>query len=344
MSRIAGQVAETGNFNISDKMLHEMDIDASYNDEVGLTTRAFSKMLAHLIENKNVLEHIAKGDLTVRSNIIGPDDTIGNSINSMIDSIREMVNQIEVASLSINKGAEQLSNGAQVLAQGSSEQSSSVEHLGNFVKEISEKAEAGSDISKKSYDMATSIRDKASDRRITMDMLVVAADEVHHTNRNIEEVNKAIESIAFQTNILSLNAAIEAARAGVHGKGFAVVSDEVRNLAGKSSEAASETTAFVEDSLSKTEVSVSLAKEATQAFSTIADDIVETSDIYKELSNYMEEQKDALDRIRDIIDQLSNVIHQNSSAAEQTASSTEEMNSQTESLRKLISGFILEKE
>ncbi len=344
MSRVAGQVAETGNFNFSNKIIDEMKLDASYSDEVGNTTKAFSKMLDDLIDKKVVLEKVAKGDLTVRTNIVSSEDTLGNSINTMIESLREIIDQIEKSSSQINKGAEQLSNGAQLLAQGSSEQASNVETLENFVKDISEKAEASHEISVKTYSLASRIKDEAADGRIIMNDLATAVEEVQLSSKSINEVTKSIESIAFQTNILSLNAAIEAARAGVHGKGFSVVSEEVKNLAGKSSEAAGEASAYVEDSMSKSDFETKMAKEATESFSSIADGIEETSDMARKLGDFVKEQNDALDRIIDTISQLSAIIHQNSSAAEETAASTEEMNSLTEALRSLVSGFILEKE
>lgn len=343
MSRVAGQAASTGNFNFTDKVIEEMKIDAAYDDEVGLTTRAFSMMIDDLIDKKDVLERVAKGDLSVRANVISENDTIGNSINFMIDSLREIVQQIENSSTQINKGSEQLSRGAQMLAQGSAEQSSNIEHLQNFITDVRMKAEASNNISANASQVAAEIKDRASDGRVKMNRLREAAEDVHVTSQSIEDITNAIESIAFQTNILALNAAIEAARAGVHGKGFSVVSDEVRNLAGKSSEAAGKTSVYVGSAIEKTEIGAELAKDATESFASIADGIDDTARLAIELGEYVEAQKEALDMIQETITQLSDVVHQNSSAAEETAASTEEMNSQTEALRNLISGFTLNK-
>lgn len=341
MSKVADQVAETGNLNFPDNVVQEIKIDASYDDEVGNTTKAFSKMMDDLIEKNTILEHVAQGDLSVQVRVVSEQDTLGNSINFMIDSLRRMVKQIEEASSQINKGAEQLSSGAQILAQSSAEQSSNVESLQNFIKNVSEKAEASLDISQKSSSISLKIKDNAAEGRIKMNKLFEAAQNVHDSSQAIERVTEAIEDIAFQTNILSLNAAIEAARAGEHGKGFSVVSDEVRSLAGKSGEAANETSVYVNNSIAKTEVGAQLAKDATTTFEWIAEGIDTTSALSEELSNYVKSQKDAIEKISKTIEQLSSIIYQNSSAAEQTAASTEEMNLQTEALRQLISGFVL---
>lgn len=344
MSKIAGQVADTGNFNFSEKIIKEVKIDASYNDEVGLTTRAFSKMMDDLIDKKNILEHVAGGDLTVQARIISPDDVLGNSINSMIYSLREIVKEIDQASTQINKSAEQLANGSQVLAQGAAEQSSSVEHLQNYIEDVRDKSDASIKVSTKTSEVAKRIKTGADEGRIKMDKLHDASEEVHNASQAIEKVTKAVNDIAFQTNILSLNAAIEAARAGVHGKGFSVVSDEVRSLAGKSGEAANETAQYVSDSIEKSALGSKLAKDATETFRSIADGIDETSTLAAELNSFFESQKEAIAMIQKTIDQLSQVIHQNSSAAEETAANTEEMNHQTESMQNLISGFIIDKE
>lgn len=342
MSKIAGQVADTGNLTFSDETMEEVRIDSSYNDEVGQTTRSFSKMMDDLVEKKDVLEHVASGDLTVRVNVVSPEDTLGNSINTMIDSLREMVIQIDKASTQINKGAEQLSNGAQLLAQGSSQQSSSVEHLQSSMADVSEKAEASMEVSNSAASVSLGIKKNAADGRVKMNELREASDEVHDSSQAIGQVTKAIEDIAFQTNILSLNAAIEAARAGVNGKGFSVVAEEVRNLAGKSGEAANETSKYVAESINKTEISSTLAKNASESFDLIAGGIDQAYDLATQLSEHVEAQRKSAKKIEETISQLSNVIHQNSSAAEETAASTEEMTSQTETLRSLISGFKIE--
>ena len=343
MSRVANQVAESGNFNFTDKIIDEMKIDASYDDEVGLTTRAFYKMIEDLIDKKNVLERVANGDLSMKATAVGPHDTLANSINFMIDSLNRIVEQIDTTSNHINKSAEQLSKGAQMLASGSAEQSSNVENLQNFIESVSKNAEASLNVSTKTSVLATDIKEQASDGRIKMNELKEAAANVHLSSKSIEEVTKTIESIAFQTNILSLNAAIEAARAGVHGRGFSVVSDEVRNLAGKSSDAVGKTSDYVNNSITKTERGSELAVDATDAFGSIADGVEETTNLAIELEGYVEAQKDALDNIKQTISELSNVIHQNSAAAEQTASSTEEMTSQTEALRNIVAGFKINK-
>ena len=139
---------------------------------------------------------------------------------------------------------------SQALAQGATEQASSVEELSASLTEISNQVQMNAHNAKKANELATTSGEVALSTLSDMKEMLASMNEISISSDNISKVIKVIDDIAFQTNILALNAAVEAARAGSAGKGFAVVADEVRNLAAKSSEAAKETTALIETSIS----------------------------------------------------------------------------------------------
>jgi len=152
---------------------------------------------------------------------------------------------------------------------------------------------------------------------------------------------KAIETIAFQTNILSLNASVEAARAGQYGKGFAVVADEVRNLAARSAKAAQETADMVKDSVQRIEHGTRIARETADAFHKIVDGIREVADLAGKIADAAAEQASGVAAINEEIGQVSATVQANSAATEESSTATVTLYRQAEELKELVQTFKL---
>lgn len=326
-----------------------LDATISYQsrDELGSLARHTGMLIESLrtyIGNiSDVLGAIADGDLTVDVDIdyVGDFAPIKASMEKILASLNNALAQISQASEQVASGSSQVASGAQALSQGSTEQASSVEELSATINEISDQIKHNAENAQEAQIMGMATKREIENGNELMKQLVTAMDDISLTSNQIGKIIKTIDDIAFQTNILALNAAVEAARAGSAGKGFAVVAEEVRNLAGKSAEAAKDTTALIESVVQAIQKGTLMVSETEKSLNTIVEKAEGTVGLITEIAQASNAQASAVTQITQGIEQISSVVQSNSATAEQSAAASEELSSQALALENLIAQFNL---
>lgn len=331
-----------GKFNTrADASKHQGD----YRNIISGVNKTLDALIDPVKEASSVLQEMAKNNLqiSVKGHYKGNLAEIANALNNTINSFNEVLGDINTASEQVAAGSKQVADSSISLSQGATEQASSVEELTVTLEEISIQTKLNAQNASQANNLAESVKTNALQGNIQMKEMLEAMKEINDASSNISKIIKAIDEIAFQTNILALNAAVEAARAGQHGKGFAVVAEEVRNLAARSANAAKETTDMIEGSMKKVEGGTKIANNTAAALNEIVEGVEKVNSLISNISLASNEQASSIAQVSQGITQVSNVVQNNSAAAEEIASSSEELSSQAEFLRDSVNKFKLKK-
>ena len=306
------------------------------NDELGELTKRFGDMLGHLTDLEKVLVSIAEGDLSSDIKVLSDKDNMGIAITDMVGRLNTLFGGIHESASQVSMGSKQIADGALYLANGAAQQAADLDGLSVAANDIQEQTSRNAAVAKEAADMSNSIRWNAEKGNEHMDSMMRAVTEINEASGKISNVIKVINDIAFQTNILALNAAVEAARAGHYGKGFSVVADEVRNLASKSAAAAADTSELIENTISKSQLGMSIADETAQSLKDIVEGINRSSGIIEEIARESEDQVAAIGRLNLGFEQISQVVQRNSALAEESSAASVEMSAQANMLKELI--------
>lgn len=320
-------------------------IEVHTGDELETLADAVNSMTAYtntiIKDIEAVSAKLAAEDLTAEPAVdyIGDYAPIKSALYGIINSTSDVIRQIGASSKLVSDGSSKMSDNSTTLSQAATEQAATVEELNASIVEISSNISANADSAGKAKVLADDCMKIVDEGNVKMTDMLHAMEEINETSSQIANIIKTIEDISFQTNILSLNASIEAARAGEAGKGFAVVAGEVGQLAGKTAEAAKNTTALIKTSLTAVENGTVMANETAKMLSKIVSETDDTAKVIDKIAAASQEQADSVKQILVGMDQISTSVQMTSGSSAECAASAEELSGQAKVLLDLVQRF-----
>ena len=322
---------------------------SSAKDEIAALMNASHNMAERLqmiiFDVERLCQQMGEGNFDVESDCsiayCGDLEGLLVAINNMNKNVSRALQEVEELATQVNVGANNLAEAAQDLAEGATDQAASVQEMLATMNTVSEGLRDNVSSVDEAYHQAMKCADDALLSRQEMGNMVESMSRISETSKKIENIIAEIESIASQTNLLSLNASIEAARAGDAGRGFAVVADEIRVLADQSAKSAIDTRALVENTLYEIEEGSKVAHRTADVLDGVVNAIQKIADTSKVLSENSEDQATAVEQADAGIARISEVVQSNSAAAQESSATSQELSAQAMSMHDLVSRFQL---
>ena len=319
----------------------DVELDINQRDEFGELADSLRAMVTELQIKSSIVDSIAQGDLTVDVKLASDKDALGASLKDMTISLNELLRQVDSAVEQVSSGSGQIAMASQSLSQGAAEQASSLEEISSSLNEINGQSNRNAESATEANAVAKKAAESSLGGNERMQNLLAAMARINGSSDEIAKVVKVIDDIAFQINLLALNANVEAARAGKYGKGFAVVADEVRNLAVRSASAVKETTTMVEEVTRSIEDGTAIAQETAQQLEEITTGATKVAEFLGEIALASSEQAQGVEQINSGLEQVDQVTQSNTASAEESASAGEELAAQAAQLKDMVSRFKL---
>ncbi|CAI3618611.1 methyl-accepting chemotaxis protein [Clostridium neonatale] len=324
-----------------------IELDYKSKDEIGYLFESFKVMIYnfknYIGEIDEVLGNISNGNLNTftSDNYSGDFIALKKSLDNIILSLNNTFHEIRMSAIEVENGSEQVAKNAQYLSQGATDQASVIEELTALAGEINEKARNNLLNAKSTDEIVKRLVDEMETGHKGMNNMLEAMMNIEKSSSNIKNIINTIYEIAEQINLLSLNAAIEAARAGEAGKGFAVVAEEIKKLAGESSEAVKNTEILIKESIASVNNGKNITNSTANSLKIVLEKTKEATDLVSKITMASEEQSMSIEQIKEGIESIVGVVQSNSEIAEESASASEELAIQSENLNNILKKFIL---
>ncbi len=343
MERAIGRL---GNLELS----ADLELKSFYGrkDEIGMIAQTIHHVcdcLRKTIDDiGRILGEMANGNIAVdveqnESYYVGDFKVLAKSLKNIRTHLINVIRDITDIASQVDHSANKVSHGAQELSDGAMQQNLSIDELISNVADITAQIQNSTIRCSNASDLVDKATGYASEADIKMEQLIIATKNIDQSSAQIGSIVKTIEDIAFQTNILALNASVEASRAGEAGKGFSVVSGEVRNLATKSAEAARNTGELIGRSIHDVKTGTESSSVAMSAMQVISECIQSIKVLMDEISLASVQQSEMIISIENRIKEVSKVIENNSAASVDSAIISNELSEQAKTLNHLISQF-----
>lgn len=335
---------------LSDGDLHTEVAHIRSGDELEIMTRTLADTVGsvnrYISDIHQVLSSVADGNLQIEPQVQYKGDftLIRNSLGTILESMNKTISGFRAAASRLAQMAEELSGQSGQLHQASLEQNQATEVLVDEVTHVKEQLAGVIKSSDQTHTMTGEITRKVQEANTQMDALSKAMSNISSNAQEITSIAKAIDNIAFQTNILALNAAVEAARAGSAGRGFAIVAEEVKELAGKSAKAAQSAVDIVTNTKAVIQEGVELNASTAESLQAIYGVSTEISEISDQLVVAVQGQENALVSMEERIATISSIADRNLQSAVGTSHSSELLAKEAEELQVQVKKFALKEE